>query len=72
MIRGQARLDVLDAGAAGCAACKATGGKRGLALASLATVAGFLAPDLLVARSVARSYDWTAGAASRKARAAPA
>jgi len=57
LIRGQARLDVLDAGAAGCAARKATGGKRGLALALdvARAVAGFLALDLLVARSVARS-----------------
>jgi len=57
LIRGQARLDVLDAGAAGCAARKATGGKRGLALALDVArgVAGFLALDLLVARSVARS-----------------
>ena len=65
-------LDVLDAGAPGYAARKATGGKPGITLASLATVAGFLALDLLVARSVARSYDWTADAASRKARAVPA
>jgi len=55
LIRGPVRLDVLDAGAPGYAARKATGGKPGLALASLATVAGFLALDLLVARSVARS-----------------
>ena len=47
--------DVLDIGAAGAAARKARGGKRAMALASLATVTAFLALDLLVARAVARS-----------------
>jgi hypothetical protein len=47
--------DVLDIGAAGFAARKARGRARTLAIGSLATVAGFLALDLLVARSMARS-----------------
>jgi hypothetical protein len=47
--------DVLDIGAAGIAARKAKGGKRKMAIASLVSVAGFLALDLLVARAVARS-----------------
>jgi hypothetical protein len=47
--------DVLDIGAAGVATRKAKGGKRKMAIVSLATVAGFLALDLLVARAVARS-----------------
>jgi hypothetical protein len=47
--------DVLDIGAAGVAVRKAEGGKRTMAIASLATVVGFLALDLLVARAVARS-----------------
>jgi hypothetical protein len=47
--------DVLDIGAAGMAARKAEGGKRKMAIASLATVVGFLALDLLVARAVSRS-----------------
>jgi hypothetical protein len=47
--------DVLDIGAAGMAVRKAEGGKRKMALASLVTVAGFLALDLLVARAVSRS-----------------
>jgi hypothetical protein len=47
--------DVLDVGAAGIAARKARGQKRTVALVSLATVTGFLALDLLVARSIARA-----------------
>jgi hypothetical protein len=47
--------DVLDIGAASVAAKEARGGKRKVALASLAAVAGFLVLDLLVARAVARS-----------------
>ena len=47
--------DVLDIGAAGIATRKARGGKRAMAIASLATVVGFLALDLAVARAVARS-----------------
>lgn len=47
--------DVLDIGAAGIAARKAKGGKRKMAFASLATVAGFLALDLIVARAVSRA-----------------
>ena len=47
--------DVLDVGAAGLAVRKAPAGKRKVALLSLATVAGFLALDLLVARAVARA-----------------
>ncbi len=46
--------DVLDIGAAGYAARKATGDKRKVARASLATVAGFLVLDLLVARALAK------------------
>jgi len=54
-------------GAAGIAVRKARGGKRTIALASLATVTGFLALDLLVARAVARSrHLWTFGPACRK------
>jgi hypothetical protein len=47
--------DVLDVGAAGVAARKAPRGKRKMAIASLVTVAGFLALDLLVARANARA-----------------
>ncbi len=47
--------DVLDVGAAGLAARKAPAGKRKVALVSLATVAGFLVLDLMVARAVARA-----------------
>ena len=47
--------DLLDVGAAGYAARKATGDKGRIAKASLATVAGFLVLDLLVARAVAKS-----------------
>jgi len=47
--------DVLDIGAAGVAARKAPDSKRTTALVSLATVVGFLALDLLVARSVAKT-----------------
>ena len=47
--------DVLDIGAAGMAVRKASGTTRKIAVASLATVVGFLALDLLVARSVAKS-----------------
>ncbi len=47
--------DLLDVGAAGLATRKAQGSKRKMALASLATVAGFFVLDALVARSIARS-----------------
>ena len=47
--------DMLDIGAAGMAARRAEGSKRATALVSLATVVGFLALDLLVARAVAKS-----------------
>ena len=47
--------DVLDIGAAGVAARKEGDDKRTTALVSLATVVGFLALDLLVARAVSRS-----------------
>ncbi|GGD98110.1 hypothetical protein GCM10011515_17380 [Tsuneonella deserti] len=46
--------DALDIGAAGYAARKATGDKAKVARFSLATVAGFLVLDLLIARSLAR------------------
>jgi hypothetical protein len=46
--------DLLDVGAAGYAANKASGDKGRVAKASLATVAGFLVLDLLVARSLAK------------------
>lgn len=46
--------DVLDIGAASYAARKATGDKARVAKTSLATVAGFLVLDLLVARALAR------------------
>ena len=47
--------DVLDIAAAGVATGKARGSARTIAAISLAAVVGFLALDLLVARSVARS-----------------
>jgi len=46
--------DALDIGAAGYAARKASGDKGRVARASLATVAGFLVLDLLVARALAK------------------
>ena len=46
--------DVLDLGAAGYATTKATGDKGRVAKASLATVAGFLVLDLLMARALAK------------------
>lgn len=47
--------DALDLGAAALAARKAEGQKRTVALVSLAAVAGFLALDLLMARSLAKA-----------------
>ncbi len=46
--------DALDIAAAGYAAKKAEGDKRRVARASLATVAGFLVLDLLMARALAK------------------
>lgn len=47
--------DVLDISASGIAARKARGTRKTMALLSFATVVGFFALDLAVARAVARS-----------------
>lgn len=47
--------DALDMGAAALAARKAEGQKRKIAVASLVAVAGFLALDLLMARTMAKA-----------------